>query len=126
MRWSLPRARPTRKPAANRSPAPVTSTTCSIGIAGTASIAVAGHHHAAFLAARYDRELGVAAQRLDRGVEIGGLVKAVQFALVGEHDIDGALADQLEEFGAIAVDAERIRQRERDLARRLVRDRPPP
>ena len=33
----MPRARPKRKPAANRSPAPVVSTTVSTGVAGTSS-----------------------------------------------------------------------------------------
>ncbi len=59
---------------------------------------VAGHHHAAFLTARDDRELGVMAQSLDRSVEVGGLVEAVQFVLVGEDDVDGALADQTREI----------------------------
>ena len=67
---------------------------------------VAGDHHTAFLAARHHRELGVAAQRLHRGVEVGRLIEAVQFMLVGEDDIDGALADEVEKLATIAVDAE--------------------
>ena len=47
---------------------------------------LAADDHAALLAARHHGELAVAAQRRDRGVEIGGLVEAVQFALVGEED----------------------------------------
>ena len=55
---------------------------------------LAGDHHAAFLAARDHRELGVVTQRLDRGVEVGGLIETVQLVLVGENNVDGALADQ--------------------------------
>ena len=47
----------------------------------------------------------------------------MQFGLVGEHQVDRAVAHQFEEFAAIAVDAERIRQRQRDLAAGLMRDR---
>ena len=55
-----------------------------------------------------------------------GLVQALQFALVGEDEIDRAGAHQVEEFVAIALDAERVRQRQRDLAvRRRARSRPP-
>ena len=46
----------------------------------------------------------------------------MQFGLVGEHQIDRALAHQIEKLAAIAVDAKRIRQRQRDLAARLMRD----
>ena len=46
----------------------------------------------------------------------------MQFGLVGEHQIDRAVAHQVEKFVAIAIDAERIRQRQRDLAAGLVRD----
>ena len=45
-----------------------------------------------------------------RRIEIGGLVEAFQLALVGEQKVDGAVADELEEFVAIAADAEGIRQ----------------
>ena len=41
---------------------------------------IARHNHAAFLAARHHRELGLAAQRFHRAVEIGCLVEAVQLA----------------------------------------------
>ncbi len=76
--------------------------------------AVAGDHDAAFFAARYHRELGVGAQELHGGIEIGGFVQAVQFALIGEQDIDRALADQIEKLGPKPLDAECVRQSERD------------
>src|SRR5215472_1028297 len=62
------------------------------------------------------------AQRIERGVKVGGLVQAVQFTLVGENDVDGAGADEIEEFGTIPVDAERIRQGQRDIALGVVRN----
>ena len=46
----------------------------------------------------------------------------MQLALVGKHDIDRAVLDQIEEFRAIAIDAECIRERERHLPARAVRD----
>ena len=52
---------------------------------------------------------GVGAQLRERGVEIRSLVQRVQFGLVGEHEIDGALAHQVEKLVAVAIDAEGIR-----------------
>ena len=53
----------------------------------------------------------------------GALVEALQLALIGEHQIDRAGLDQVEELGAIAADAENsIRQGQRNLALRLVGD----
>src|SRR6185312_2054231 len=49
--------------------------------------------------------------------------KAGQFLLVGEDDVDGALTNEIKELGAVAIDAEGVRQRQRHLARSLVRDR---
>ena len=46
----------------------------------------------------------------------------MQFGLVGEDEVDGARAHQFEKFGAIAIDAERIRQRQRHLAAGAMRD----
>src|SRR6185295_1440771 len=65
---------------------------------------------AAFFAARHHRKLGLATQRFDRSVEVSGFIKTVQFALVGENDIDEALADQIKKLRAVTVDTERIRQ----------------
>src|ERR1043165_3915660 len=48
----------------------------------------AGDHYAAFLAARHHRELHVIAQRRGGGVEIGGLVQALELALVGEDEVE--------------------------------------
>src|SRR6266545_4528815 len=53
---------------------------------------------------------------MERGVEISRLVQAVQLALVGEDEVYGARADQIQEFRAITINAERIRQREGDIA----------
>ena len=46
----------------------------------------------------------------------------MQFGLVGEDQVDGALAHQIEKLVAVAIDAERIRQRQRHLAAGAVRD----
>src|SRR5262245_14131156 len=67
------------------------------------------HDQTALFAARDHREPRIVAQCVERGVEIRGFVEAVQLALVREHQVDGAAADELEKFRAIAVDAERIR-----------------
>ena len=83
---------------------------------------LAGHDQAALFAAGDHGKPRIVAQRVDRGVEVGGLVEAVQLALVGEDEIDRAGADEIEEFGAIAVDAERVRQRQRDVALGVMRD----
>ena len=45
------------------------------------------------------------AQLLQRGVEIRGLIQRMQFGLVGEHQVDRALAHQIEKLVAIAIDA---------------------
>ena len=50
-----------------------------------------------------------------RGVEVVDLVEHRDLVLVGEQDVDRVL-DQLEEFVAVAFDAEGVRERERDLA----------
>src|SRR5262249_50604207 len=49
-------------------------------------------------------------------VEIGGLVEAVQLALIGEHEVHGAAADEIEELRAITIDAECVRQSKGDVA----------
>src|SRR5882757_3915048 len=46
----------------------------------------------------------------------------MQLGLVGEHQVDRALLHQIDKFVAIAIDAERIRQGQRDLAAGVVRD----
>src|SRR6185312_3081890 len=71
---------------------------------------------ASLFAAGDHRKPHIVAQRIDCSVEVGGFVEAVQLALIGEDDIDRAGADEIEEFRAIAADAKRIRQRERDVA----------
>ena len=54
-------------------------------------------------------------------VEIVGLVQRADLGLVGEQDIDLA-RHQLAERGAVAVDAERVGQAQRDLPSGAVRD----
>ena len=71
--------------------------------------AVGRCHHAAFLAAGDDAESNVAAQLLQRGVKIRGLVQRMQLGLIGEHQIDRAARASLEKLAAIAVDAKQIR-----------------
>ena len=62
----------------------------------------------------------MAAHLLQRPVEVVDLEQRADFHVVGEQQIDVA-ADQFNERVAVAVDAERIGQRERDLAPRAVR-----
>src|SRR4029079_13367288 len=83
---------------------------------------LARNNDANFFAARQHRELGLAAQCRDGGVEVGRFIETVQLALVGEHYIDDTLADQVEKFRPIAVDAKSIRQRQRNAAACLVRN----
>ena len=122
-RWPALRTRPNRKPAANRSPAPVVSTMRSIGKAGTATTPSFEATTQPFSLRVTTPSLVSLAQLRQRGVEIRGLVQRMQFGLVGENEIDGALAHQVEKLVAVAIDAERIRQRQRDLAAGVMRDR---
>src|SRR5262249_6295271 len=83
---------------------------------------LARHDQTTPFAARDHRKPRILAQRIERGVEVGGLIQAVQFAFVGENEVDGAGADEIEEFRAITVDAERIRQGQRDVAVGVMRN----
>src|SRR5882757_270147 len=83
---------------------------------------LAGHNQTSFFAAGDHGKPHVVAQRLDRGVEVGGLIETVQLALIGEDDINRAGANEIEEFRAISADAKRVRQCERDIALGAVRD----
>src|SRR4029077_17119365 len=64
----------------------------------------------------------ILAQRLERRLEVGGIIEAVQLALVREDEVDGAGANELEEFGTITIDAERIGQSKGDVTPGVVRD----
>ena len=103
--WPAPRTRPNRNPAANRSPAPVVSTILLDRKCRHRGHAFFRRHHAALFAARHNPEFGVAAQLLQRRVEIRGLVQRTQFGLVGEDQVDRAISHQVEKFAAIAVHA---------------------
>ena len=59
------------------------------------------------------QSLRICGQRL---VEGRGLVERLDLVAVGKDDVDGARAHQVEELVAVAVDAERIRQRHRHFA----------
>ena len=85
--------------------------------------AAIGDDDTALFAAGDDAEPGVGGELLQRGVEVGRLIQRMQLGLVGKNQINRALAHQLEKFIAIAVDAERIRQRQRDLAAGAMRNR---
>ena len=104
--WPALRTRPNRKPAANRSPAPVVSTSLSIGNAGAATTPSFETTTQPFSLRVTTPSLVSLPQLLQRAVEIRGLVQRVQFRLVGENQIDRALAHQVEKLVAIAVDAE--------------------
>ena len=67
-----------------------------------------GHHHASRRARDDAQQAGFALQLLERRVEIGGLIQRVQLALIGEQNIDDAVANQLEKFVAVAVDAKGV------------------
>ncbi len=77
---------------------------------------VARQHDAALFRAGNDGGRAIVAQRRQRRVEGGGLVERFDLRLVGEDEIDRAGAHQIEELVAIAVDAERIRQRHGETA----------
>src|SRR2546422_4601349 len=66
-------------------------------------------------AAREGRDLAVTADALQRGVEVAHLIERADLDLVGEQDVHVVL-DEVEEGGAMPVDAEGIRERQRDLA----------
>ena len=83
-------------------------------------------HHAAFLAAGDDSELGIVAELFQRTLEIRGLVQRVQLGLIGEHEVDRAFTHQVEKLVTITIDAERIRQRQRHLAAGAVCECPRP
>src|SRR5262245_52909456 len=69
---------------------------------------VTRHHHATFFAARHHSKPGIVAQCFRRAGKVSGLVKAVQLTLVGENNIDGTFADQIEKFSPISVNAKGI------------------
>ena len=117
---SRPRLRPTRNPG-------------GVEIAGAGRVdqrldgmridhvhLLARHDDRAALAARERGHLAAPAHLLQRGVEVPRLVQRADLGLVGEQDVHVVL-DQVEERVAVPVDAERIGQRERDLASRRVR-----
>ena len=86
---------------------------------------LAAQHHGALGPAGQRREMDVAADLLQRLVEVGDLVEADDLGLVGEQDVDTAI-DQLAELGAPAVDAETVGEGQRQLlARPGCRCRPP-
>ena len=74
------------------------------------------HHQTALLAARHDGCSRIVAQKIHGRVEIGRFVKAVQFALIGEDQVDGAGSNEMQELRALAVDAKRVREREGNIA----------
>src|SRR5882762_5712874 len=70
---------------------------------------IARDHDAALLAARHDRQARLPAQCGERAVEIRRLVQAAQLGLVGEKQVDGAGAHEVEKLVAPAIDAKSIR-----------------
>ncbi len=69
--------------------------------------------HAAFFRARQHGKPAPIARRLQRRFETFHLEQSFGLFLIGEQDVDVGL-HQLQEFRAIASDAERIGERERD------------
>ena len=121
--WGRSRESAKRKPAANRSPAPVVSTSASTVRAGTISTALAARRSAPSAPTVTAASLASWRTQLQRRVEVGGLVERMQFRPIGEEDVDRPVADQPEELVAKAVDAERIGKRQRDLASGAMGDR---
>ena len=80
---------------------------------------VTGHDHRAFLAARERRDLTRVVHPLQRVVEMVHLVERGDLHLVGEEHID-LVVDELEELATVSVDAEAVRQRERDAVAGVV------
>ena len=56
----------------------------------------------------HGKQIGLALQLLQGRIEIGGLIQRMRFALVGEQNIHHAVANQPEEFVAIAIDAKSV------------------
>ena len=77
--------------------------------------------HAAPLAARDHGSSGILAQGIERRVEIGRLVQAVQLTFICEHEINRPGADEIEEFRPVTIDAKGIRQGERYVAIGIMR-----
>src|SRR5436305_1670449 len=69
-------------------------------------VALARHDHTTLFAARHHGEPHVIAQRRGRGVEVRGLVEALQLALIREDEVNGAGAHQIEKLIPVAPDAE--------------------
>ena len=69
--------------------------------------------HRAFVRPRNDPEVGEAVERGKSVVEVIGLEQRVGLVFISHDDID-AVADELHERTLVPLDAERIRQRQRD------------
>src|SRR5436305_516782 len=72
-------------------------------------------------AAGQERELALGPNLLERVVEVLDLVQRADLGFVGEHDVD-RVDDELAELVAMALDAEPVAQRERDLVARVPGD----
>ncbi len=82
---------------------------------GDAVLRAVGQNDAAERAAGQCRDRDMAAHRGGGGGEIIGLVERADFGFVGEQDVDMAV-DEVAERGAMALDAKRVGERQRDLA----------
>ena len=82
---------------------------------------VPGDDDRAVLAHRDGRDRAKVSQLLERFVEVGPCEECEQLRLVGEQDVDVAVGQEFAELVSPVVDAERIGQRERHPAARVVR-----
>ncbi len=82
---------------------------------------LAGDDERTTAAKRDGGEPGIIAQGRDGAVEIRRLIERLRLCLIGKHDIDGARAQEIEEFLTVAVDAEAVGERDRDAAAMGVR-----
>ena len=109
------RARPNRKPEANKSPAPVVSTNSETGSAFTVTTVFAAHDHGALLATRNGGNADFTTQLVHRLVEILGLIKRFDLRLIAEENVD-MIGHEMAESRPVAFYAEEVGKGQRGFA----------
>ena len=115
-------ARAARKPAANRSPAPVVSTTWRDRRGGDRDALAMRNRGRALGAARDDQRVDLGGKLGQRAVGIGAPGQLEHFVLIGEQQVDPAAVDHRGKAFAAPGDAHAFAQREGDLAPRGMGD----
>ena len=117
-----PRQRAARKPAANRSPAPVVSTTLATGAAGTSTRSPSFDRQRARGAARNDQRRNFG-ESLASAAEIARAGQLHCLVLIGEQDVDHRRSSIIPITPSLAAgDAQAFRQSEGDRPARRVGD----